>query len=174
MAEGVQNRSLKYSAIPSWDEPHNNIAAPTIEANNFELNPSLLSAVQQNQFSGSPTEDLNLHLSVFLQYADTVKANGVSPEAIRLRLTIDAATGGALMDKPYNEAYQLIKSMAQNQYQWGRERTSVEKPPTKCGMYELSSLDHINAKVDALTQKIDNLTITPAATMAAVAPNCEI
>lgn len=41
-------------------------------------------------------------------------------------------------------------------------------------MYKLSSFDHINAKVDALTQKIDNLTITPATTVAAVAPNCEI
>jgi hypothetical protein len=41
-------------------------------------------------------------------------------------------------------------------------------------MYELSSLDHVNAKVDALTQKIDSLTITPTATVAAVAPNCEI
>ena len=84
-AMGEQPRPLKFYAIPSY-EPHNSIAAPAIEANNFELKPSLLSAVQQNQFSGSPTEDPNLHLSVFLQYADTVKANGVSPEAIRLRL----------------------------------------------------------------------------------------
>ena len=83
---GEQPRPLKFYAIPSHDEPHNSIAAPAIEANNFELKPSLLSAVQQNQFSGGPTEDPNLHLSVFLQYADTVKANGVSPEAIRLRL----------------------------------------------------------------------------------------
>ena len=41
------------------------------------------------------------------------------------RLTIDAAVGGALMDKPYNKAYQLIESMTQNHYQWGSERTSV-------------------------------------------------
>ncbi|XP_050897642.1 uncharacterized protein LOC127104499 [Lathyrus oleraceus] len=170
MAEGPQNRPLKYYAIPLQDEPHNNIVAPAIEENNFELKPSLLSAVQQNQFSGSPTEDPNLHLSVFLQYADTVKANGVSPEAIRLH----AAAGGALMDKPYNEAYQLIESIAQNHYQLGSERTSIEKPLMKGGMYEISSLDHVNAKVDALTQKIENLTITPAATMAVVAPNCEI
>ena len=30
------------------------------------------------------------------------------------RLTIDAATGGALMDKNYHDTYQLIESMAQN------------------------------------------------------------
>ncbi|KAK2443858.1 hypothetical protein QL285_014927 [Trifolium repens] len=81
-----QNRPLRSYAIPSQEEPHNSIAAPAIEANNFELKPSFLSAVQQNQFSGNPSDDPNLHLSIFLQYADTVKENGVSPEAIRLRL----------------------------------------------------------------------------------------
>ncbi|CAJ2627735.1 unnamed protein product [Trifolium pratense] len=271
MAEGPQNRPLKSYAIPSQAEPHNSIAAPAIEANNFELKPSLLSAVQQNQFSGNPTDDPNLHLSIFLQYADTVKANGVSPEAIRLRLfpfslrdrarawlqslpsnsvatwdelkkvflaryfppsktamlraqingfrqrdneslfeawerykemiricphhglenwliihtfyngllyntkmTIDAAAGGALMDKPYNQAYQLIESMAQNHYQWGNERTTVEKPQTKGGMYEISNMDHINAKLDALTQKIESLTNAPKATVAATIQNCEL
>lgn len=86
MAAPNPPRPLNSYAIPSQDEPHNNIVAPAIEANNFELKPSLLSAVQQNQFSGGPTDDPNLHLSIFLQYADTVKANGVSTEAIRLRL----------------------------------------------------------------------------------------
>ncbi|CAJ2652135.1 unnamed protein product [Trifolium pratense] len=271
MAEGPQNRPLKSYAIPSQAEPHNSIAAPAIEANNFELKPSLLSAVQQNQFSGNPTDDPNLHLSIFLQYADTVKANGVSPEAIRLRLfpfslrdrarawlqslpsnsvatwdelkkvflaryfppsktamlraqingfrqrdneslfeawerykemiricphhglenwliihtfyngllyntrmTIDAAAGGALMDKPYNQAYQLIESMAQNHYQWGSERAPVEKTQTKGGMYEISNMDHINAKLDALTQKIESLTNAPKANVAATIQNCEL
>ncbi|CAJ2667314.1 unnamed protein product [Trifolium pratense] len=271
MAEAPQERPLRSYAIPSQEEPHNSIAAPAIEANNFELKPSLLSAVQQNQFSGNPTDDPNLHLSIFLQYADTVKANGVSPEAIRLRLfpfslrdkarawlqslpsnsvatwnelkkvflaryfppsktamlraqingfrqrdneslfeawerykemiricphhglenwliihtfyngllyntrmTIDAAAGGALMDKPYNQAYQLIESMAQNHYQWGNERTTVEKPQTKGGMYEISNMDHINAKLDALTQKIESLTNAPKATVAATIQNCEL
>lgn len=41
-------------------------------------------------------------------------------------------------------------------------------------MYEVNGMDHINAKVDALTQKIENLTITPAAVVAVVAPNCEL
>ncbi|XP_058761643.1 uncharacterized protein LOC131635058 [Vicia villosa] len=241
------------------------------EANKFELKPSLLQAVQQNQFSGSPTDDPNLHLFMFVQYANTVKANGVSPETIRLRLfpfslrdrarawlqslpsnsittwdelkkvflaryfpssktamlrgqinkftqkdneslfeawerykdmlrlcphhglepwliihtfyggllyntklSLDAAAGGALMDKPYNESYQLIENMAQNHYQWGGERASVEKPQAKGGMYEVSGIDHVNAKVDALTQKIENLSMTPSAIVAAIAPNCEL
>lgn len=63
------------------------------------------------------------------------------------RLIIDVVMGGALMEKPYADAYALIKSMAQNHYQWGSERTVVKKPPMKGGMYEISSLDHVNAKV---------------------------
>ncbi|KAI5438249.1 hypothetical protein KIW84_024119 [Lathyrus oleraceus] len=90
------------------------------------------------------------------------------------RLTIDSATGGALMDKPYADAYQLIESMAQNHYQWGSDRTMVEKPQTKGGMYEISSLDHVNAKVDALAQKIESLNVSPPATVVAVTQNCEV
>ncbi|XP_050890546.1 uncharacterized protein LOC127095951 [Lathyrus oleraceus] len=86
MDEGPQNRPLKYYVVPSQEEPHNNIAAPAINRNDFKLKSLLLSVVQQNQFSSTPTDDPNLHLSVFVQYADTVKTNGVSPKVIRLRL----------------------------------------------------------------------------------------
>ncbi|KAI5397458.1 hypothetical protein KIW84_063322 [Lathyrus oleraceus] len=78
------------------------------------------------------------------------------------------------MEKPYNEAYQLIENMAQNHCQWGGERTPVEKSQTKGGMYEISSLDHVHAKVDVLVQKLDNLTIPPAVTVAAVTPNSPV
>ena len=80
------NTSLKYYVVPSQEEPYNNIVAPAINRSDFELKASLLSVVQQNQFSGSPIDNPNLHLSVFVQYTNIVKANGVSPEAIRLRL----------------------------------------------------------------------------------------
>ncbi|MCI26505.1 retrotransposon gag protein, partial [Trifolium medium] len=78
------------------------------------------------------------------------------------------------MDKSYSEAYQLIESMAQNHYQRGSERTPVEKPQTKGSMYEISGIDHVNAKLYALTQKIESLTTTPTATVAATTQNCEI
>lgn len=265
------NRPLRDYASPSQDEPHNNIVAHVIDRNDFELKPSLLQVVQQNQFHGIPTDNPNLHLSVFVQYANTVKANGVNPEAIGLcifpfslreiarawlqslpsnsittwdelkkvflaryfppsktvmlrsqingfrkkdneslfkawerykdmlrtfphhglepwliihtfygslsyntKLNLDVAAGDAIIDKPYEEAYQLIENMAQNHYHQGGERTSIEKPQPKGGMYEVSGIDHVNDKVDALTQKIESLTITPAATVAAVAPRCDL
>ena len=42
-------------------------------------------------------------------------------------MTLNAAAGGALMNKPFNDAYSLIEDMAQNHYQWGSERAQVEK-----------------------------------------------
>lgn len=90
------------------------------------------------------------------------------------KLNLDTATCGAIMDKPYEEAYQLIENMAQNHYQLGGERTFVEKLEPKGGMYEVIGINHVNAKVDTLTQKIESLTITPATTMDAVAPSCDL
>ncbi|MCI06860.1 hypothetical protein A2U01_0027921 [Trifolium medium] len=79
-------KSLKDYATPTVVEPHSSIARPAVEANHFELKPSLLSMIQQNQFYGSITDDPNLHLSVFLEYCDTLKLNAVTSDAIRLRL----------------------------------------------------------------------------------------
>jgi len=70
-------------AIPSTDEPYVVIVYPAVEANDFEIKPSLIYLVQQNQFSGSPTEDPNFHISTFLRLSGTLKAN---QEAIRLHL----------------------------------------------------------------------------------------
>jgi len=74
-------------------------------------------------------------------------------------MTVDAAAGGALMNKNYTATYVLIEDMAQNHYQWTNERAITTSSPSKkeAGMYEISSLDHLAAKVDALTQKIGKM-----------------
>lgn len=91
-----------------------------------------------------------------------------------MRMTVDVVTRWALMDKPFSEAYKLIENMAQNHYQWGCKHTLVEKSQTKDGIYKVEGLNHVNAKVYAITQKIENRTITPKTTVAAVTPLYEI
>ena len=66
----------KYSAIKP----------PAINANDFELQPTLISMVQQNQFAGHPTENPSEHLGRFLRIADSNKMNGVKSEVIQLQL----------------------------------------------------------------------------------------
>ena len=58
---------------------YSTVRQPVVKANNFELKPALITMVQQNQFTGQPTEDPNEHLGRFLRMANTVKLNGVRP-----------------------------------------------------------------------------------------------
>ena len=62
------------------------VRQPTIEANNFELKPTLITMVQQHQFTGHPSEDPNEHMGRYMRMANTVKLNGVKPKVFRLQL----------------------------------------------------------------------------------------
>lgn len=265
----MAERTLKEYATPSTEEPQAIIVYPTVAGNNFEIKPALLNLVQQNQFSGSPTEDPNLHISSFLRLSGTIKEN---QEAVRLHLfpfslrdrasawfhslevgsitswddmrraflarffppsktaklrdqitrfnqkdgeslyeawerfkemlrlcphhglekwlivhtfyngltyttkmSVDAAAGGALMNKNYTEAYALIEDMAQNHYQWTNERAVTTPTPSKkeAGIYEVSEYNHLAAKVEALTQKFEKLNVN-AVTPSSASPPCEI
>ena len=62
------------------------IRRPAIHANNFELKPITLQLIQNIQFIGLPNENPNTHFSNFLEVCDTMKYNGVTNDAICLRL----------------------------------------------------------------------------------------
>jgi len=63
--------------------------------------------------------------------------------------------------------------MALNLYQWTDERTlAISSPSEKeVGMNESSSFDHLSAKVDALSQKFDNINIS-AVIPTSILPPC--
>ena len=69
---------------PVIQKEYSAVRQPSVEANNFKLKPSLITMVQQHQFTGHPTEDPNEHLGRFLKMVNTVKLNGVRPEVIKL------------------------------------------------------------------------------------------
>ena len=71
---------------PIIQDEYSAIRQPAVDANNFELKPALITMVQQQQFTGHPTEDPNEHLGRFLRMENTVKLNGVRPEVIKLHL----------------------------------------------------------------------------------------
>lgn len=82
----ADKKSLKDYVIHAEEEPHYSNLHPPIGANNFELKPSLIGMVQHNQFSGLPTDNLNLHISIFVDNFGTVKDNNVDQNVICLRL----------------------------------------------------------------------------------------
>ena len=65
-------------------EEYSAVRQPTIEGNNFELKPALITMVEHNQFTSHPNEDPNE--GRFLRMANTIKLNGVRPEVIKLHL----------------------------------------------------------------------------------------
>uniref|UniRef100_A0A803LJQ5 Uncharacterized protein n=1 Tax=Chenopodium quinoa TaxID=63459 RepID=A0A803LJQ5_CHEQI len=73
--------------MPNAGATSSSIVRPSVNANNFELKPALINIIQQDQFSGFPSEDPNEHLAIFLEKCDTIKINGASDEAIRLRIS---------------------------------------------------------------------------------------
>ena len=62
------------------------IRRQAINANNFELKPTLINMVQKNQYGGLAHEDLNVDLTIFLEIVDTVKMNGITEDVIRMGL----------------------------------------------------------------------------------------
>ncbi|KAK5772496.1 hypothetical protein PVK06_048785 [Gossypium arboreum] len=80
-------RTMYDYAKPSLTGTESSIVRPTVAANTFELKPNTIQMIQQFvQFDGLQDEDPNVHLTNFLEFCDTFKINGVSDDAIRLRL----------------------------------------------------------------------------------------
>ena len=82
-----EQKALRYYAMPSVNEATSSIRRLAIHANNFEIEPAIIQMIQQTvQFEGLSQEDPNLHIANFLEIYDTFKHNGVTDDAIRLRL----------------------------------------------------------------------------------------
>ncbi|KAK8945257.1 hypothetical protein KSP39_PZI007733 [Platanthera zijinensis] len=78
---------MSYYARPNLEGTQSSIIRPAVANNNFEIKTSIIQMVQQSVvFDGLPDEDPNLHLLNFLEICDTFKINGVTDDAIRLRL----------------------------------------------------------------------------------------
>ena len=73
---------------PVIRDDYSTIRQPTIETNNFELKPALITMVQYNQFTGHPSEAPNEHMRRFLRMTNTVKLNRVRPVVIKLQRSL--------------------------------------------------------------------------------------
>lgn len=62
---------------------------------------------------------------------------------------LDASVGGALLNKSYNEAYELIESIAANSYQWPTSRINSAKKVAS--LHEVSEVSTLSAQIASLT-----------------------
>ena len=70
---------------------------PTIEADNFELKPTLITMVQQHQFTGHPIEDPNEHMGRFMRMANTVKWGQTGSDQVATVFIFTARCGSILV-----------------------------------------------------------------------------
>ncbi|KAL0427442.1 UNVERIFIED_CONTAM: hypothetical protein Slati_2919000 [Sesamum latifolium] len=77
---------MEYS-FPTADGTISSIAELIIQTNNFEIKPAIIQIIRSSvQFCGLPNEDPNKHLANFLKICNTYKFNGISDDAIRIRI----------------------------------------------------------------------------------------
>ena len=86
--DGVNDqRALRDYAIPTVNGASTSIRRSAIQANNFEFKPAIIQMIQTSvQFNGLAHEDPNAHIANFLEICDTFRHNGVSDDAVKLRL----------------------------------------------------------------------------------------
>ena len=95
---------------------------------NAELKLSLILMVQQQRFGGNPSEDVNAHLSNFLELCQTIKMNEVDHDIIKLKLF-----PFLLKEKAGNWFHNLVQGSIET---WGE---MVEAFLTKCFPSRLTS-----------------------------------
>ncbi|KAL0445896.1 UNVERIFIED_CONTAM: hypothetical protein Slati_1717500 [Sesamum latifolium] len=84
---GAVERPMMEYSFPTADGTISSIAKPSVEVNNFEIKPSIIQIIRSSvQFSDLPDEDPNKHLINCLEICDTFRFNGVSNDAVRLRI----------------------------------------------------------------------------------------
>ena len=82
-----EQKALRDYAMPSVNGAISSIRRPAIQANNFEIKSAIIQMIQQTvQFGGLSQEDPNVHIANFSGICDTFKHNGVTDDAIQLRL----------------------------------------------------------------------------------------
>ncbi|XP_061344489.1 uncharacterized protein LOC133290424 [Gastrolobium bilobum] len=81
---------------PMFTRPNSSIIRPPVNANNFDIQPALINLVEKNPFGREDYEDPPDFIDRFVRICDTTKHNGVSDDAIRLKLFPFAVTGTTL------------------------------------------------------------------------------
>ncbi|KAH9679446.1 hypothetical protein KPL71_026137 [Citrus sinensis] len=83
--------------------------------------------------------------------------NALNPST---RLMVDASVNGALLSKSYNEAYEILERIANNNYQWPSTRQAAARGTTR--VHNVNALTALSAQVTSLTKMIKAMTIAPA------------
>jgi len=76
-----------------------------------------------------------------------------------VKISVDAAAGGALMRKSIDAAKALLEEMASNNYHWIGDRAT---PQRGSGKYSVDAVTLLARRVDALAQRLEKVTSSPS------------
>ncbi|CAL1370891.1 unnamed protein product [Linum trigynum] len=97
VAEKEAPTTMGYYIAPRPADIQSPILNPPIAANNFNIKLDLVTMIENNAlFHGHATESAREHIQRFLELAGSLKINGMSAEALQLRLFPYSLTGKAL------------------------------------------------------------------------------
>ncbi|KAA3470045.1 oligopeptide transporter 4-like [Gossypium australe] len=105
-------RTLRESALPTFDVVRGSIDRPTINVNKFEIKTTTIQMIQNNlQLWGNMIEDQNQNLKRFLQLCDTFKYNRVTKTQLVsgcfCSFFVTTATNGSI---PKSQAWESFNS----------------------------------------------------------------
>ncbi|KAH9770702.1 hypothetical protein KPL71_012459 [Citrus sinensis] len=95
-------------------------------------------------------------LNMVMQQLETFY-NDLNPST---RLMVDASANGALLSKSYNEAYEILERIANNNYQWPSTRQAAARGTTR--VHNIDALTALSAQVTSLTNMMKVMTTAPA------------
>ncbi|XP_031131663.1 uncharacterized protein LOC116033045 [Ipomoea triloba] len=175
---GPQQRKRLHDYV-AGDIDEEDIYYPRVEANNFEIKPAMISLISNNQFGCSKSEDPTSHMRQFLRVCKTLKINGVSVDAIRLRLFpfslrddaqvwLDShpadhfQTWDQLHHEFMREFYPLskasrLKKQIQEFKQMSSESFERSNKKLGAGIYEIDQTSALVAKLDSVVHMVQKL-----------------
>jgi Retrotransposon gag protein len=150
MAENDENRPLKDFAASKAIGIQLGYMVPNVAANHFELKSALLNMLSQHMFNGLAHEDPNQYLAMFEELCNTVKINGVEPEAIKLR-----AFRFSLGDKARNWLRSLDTGIIRTWDQMSDSFISKYFPPSKTSALRAQIINFRQRGGESLSEACD-------------------
>ena len=83
---GERTKLCDYTNTPNDQFITRAIATPKINAESYEVSPSLLNLITREQFGGSAMEDASMHLHDFVKICDMQKFKNVESDILKLKL----------------------------------------------------------------------------------------
>ncbi|KAJ4705116.1 Retrotransposon gag protein [Melia azedarach] len=73
------------------------------------------------------------------------------------RMVVDASANGAILAKSYNEAYEILERISNNNYQWPTTRASIGRKVT--GIHEVEALTSLAAEVSSMSNMLKTISM---------------